>query len=202
MTHHIVKALTAGIASADGGGFRAIASMPALDRDGEVLAAGCFNPLPATVPVHLDHSMSAATTIGRGVPFYVGPDLHIDVALASTLDAQTVRTKLAEKVLDSISVVFMGQEWEQRQGVRTLVRGELLAADVVSVPSQSAARVLSVRGYSGGAAAERAEARRALADMKMALMRLDLQEAQRFIAELARPASHGAQVRDILRRRP
>ena len=158
---HLVKAITAGIASADGGGFRAIASTPALDRDGEVLAAHCFDPLPATIAVHLDHTMSAATVIGRAVPYYVGNDLHIDCTLASTLDAQTVRTKLAEGVLDSISVVFIAQQWEQRAGVRTCVKAELLAADVVSVPSQSAARVLSVRNYPATPAAEMAQVRRA-----------------------------------------
>ena len=82
-----VKTITAGIQSSDGGGFRAIASTPALDRDGEVLAAHCFDPLPESIAVHLDHSMSAATVIGRAVPFYVGPDLHIDCTLASTTDA-------------------------------------------------------------------------------------------------------------------
>ena len=202
---HLVKAIIAGIASADGGGFRAIASTSALDRDGEVLAAGCFNPLPSSVPVHLDHSMSAATVIGRAVPFYVGPDLHIDCTLASTPDAQVVRQKLAEGVLNSISVVFIAQQWEQRAGVRTCVKAELLAADVVSVPSQSAARVLSVRNYPTTPAAEMAQARRALGEMKRALMRLDLAEAQRFIAELDAPARHGpmrTQVEMFLRGRP
>ena len=127
--------------------------------------------------------------IGKAVPFYVGRDLHIDCTLASTPDAQVVRAKLAEGVLNSISVVFIGQEWEQRAGVRTCIKAELLAADVVSIPSQSQARVLSVRGHYP--ATELSEARRALAAMNYRLMRADLAEAQRFLAELDPPSRRG-----------
>ena len=196
------KAITAAIESADGGGFTAVASTPSLDRDGEVLAAGCFSPLPSSVAVHLDHGMSAATIIGRAVPFYVGPDLHINAMLASTDDAQVVRQKLAEGILDSISVVFIGQEWEQRSGIRTCVRAELLAADVVSVPSQRDARVLTVRGYSNNPANVLGEARRALAQMRRALVDHDLAEARSLLAKLDPPARHGthrAQVDAYLR---
>ena len=198
------KAITAAIESADGGGFTAVASTPSLDRDGESLAAGCFSPLPSSVAVHLDHGMSAATIIGRAVPFYVGPDLHINAMLASTPDAQVVRQKLAEGVLDSISVVFLGQEWEQRSGIRTCVRAELLAADVVSVPSQRDARVLTVRGYSNSSPANvLAEAHRALGRARRALVDHDLAEARALLAELDPPARHGthrAQVDASLRR--
>lgn len=144
------KALIAGIESADGGGFTAVASTAAQDRDGESLAVGCFVPLPPSIPVHLDHTMSAASVIGRAVPYYVGNALHIDADLASTPDAQTVRTKLAERVLNAVSVVFRPLEWDSVAGVRTCVRAELLACDVVSIPSQSDALVLSVRGYRPG----------------------------------------------------
>lgn len=197
----VAKSITATVESASGGGFTAVASTPSLDRDGEVLAAGCFNPLPPTVPVHLDHSMSAATIIGRAAPYYSGGDLHINAMLASTDDAQVVRQKLAEGVLDSISVVFLGHEWEQRAGVRTCVRAELLAADVVSVPSQSAARVLSVRGYDN-AAALLGKARRLSDEARMATARADLAEAKRLLAALDRPArrgTHRAQVDAYLR---
>ena len=186
-----VKTITAAIESADGGGFVAVASTPALDRDGEVLAAGCFNPLPSSIAVHLDHSMSAATIIGRATPFYVGPDLHIDCTLASTADAQSVRTKLHEGVLNSISVVFLGQEWEQRAGVRTCVRAELLAADVVSIPSQREARVLSVRGGYGSPAYGLAEARRAFDNLRLSLMDDDLRAAKALLAETDTSTSTG-----------
>lgn len=176
------KALLAGIESSDGGGFTAIASTSAQDRDGESLAVGCFVPLPPSIPVHLDHTMSAASVIGRAVPYYVGDALHIDADLASTPDAQTVRTKLAEGVLNSVSVVFRPLGWETIAGVRTCVRAELLACDVVSIPSQSDALVLSVRGYRPGHELV-AEAKTAAHSATRAMVAYDLAEAKRLLAD-------------------
>lgn len=175
------KTITAGIASADAGGFTAVASSPTVDRDGESMAAGCFDPLPASIPVHLDHSFSAAATIGRARPYYIGQKLYIDVSLASTGDAQTVRTKLAEGVLDSISIVFRGLEWRQVDDVRTCVRGELLAADVVSIPSQPDAVVLGVRG--GYRQSRSAALRAVLMAARQAMIAVDLAEAKRILAD-------------------
>ncbi len=177
-----VKSLLASVETSDAGGFTAIASTPTLDRDGEVLASGCFVPLPPSVPVHVAHNLSAGNVIGRAMPFYVGSALHIDATLASTADAQLVRTKLAEGVLDAISVVFRGLEWEQLGGTRTCVRAELLAADVVSIPSQPEARVLSVRGYQPAPKVTVAQAKAAIARARLAMVEHDLAEAKRILA--------------------
>ena len=41
--------------------------------------------------------------------------------------------------------MFRGIDWDESSGTRTLVKGELLAADIVSIPSQPGARILSMR---------------------------------------------------------
>ena len=86
-------------------------------------------------------------------------------------------------------MVFLGKEWEQRAGVRTCVRAELLAADIVSIPSQSEARVLSVRGYTDTPAALFAKARSLTDAARTALMRADLAAAERLLATLD-PSPH------------
>src|SRR5450755_3524135 len=100
MRHH-VKSITAGITSADVGGFTAVASTPSVDRDGEVLAAACFAPLPEAIPVHLDHTMNAANVIAKAKPYYRLNDLIIDATFSSSPEAQSVRAKVAEGTLDS-----------------------------------------------------------------------------------------------------
>jgi HK97 family phage prohead protease len=133
------------VVARDNGGFTAVASNGDLDRDNERIMPGCFEPLPASVPVHLDHRMSAASVIGRGRPYMVGTELRIDATFASTKDAQEVRAKVADGVIDSMSIVFRGLDWKNIDGIRTCVKGELLAADLVSIPSNSGARILSSR---------------------------------------------------------
>ena len=117
-----------------------------------MIAYGAFAPLPNSVPCHLDHVMTAAGVVGRGRPYYSGDKLYVDVALASTSDAQTIRDKLHEGILSTVSIAFLGELWDTIQGQRTLIKGELLAVDLVSVPSNRDAAVVSVRGYSNGPA--------------------------------------------------
>jgi len=170
-----VSSVGAEITRQDGGGFVAVASNGDLDRDGEVIQPGCFAPLPPTVPVHLDHSLSARDAIGRGRPHYVGERLMIDVTLASTPDSQTVRQKIADGIIDSMSIVFRGEKWETLAGVRTCVKGTLYAADIVSVPSNPGARILSVRALS---AASRSLANEIAADALLTLARIEIAEAK------------------------
>lgn len=163
----------------EGGGFIAVASDGSLDRDGEIVRPGAFNPLPASIPVHLDHTMRAADVIGGGKPFYSGDKLMIDVRLASTPDAQVVRQKLADEIIDSVSIVFLGETWETVDGVKTLVRGELLACDIVSVPSQPNARVLSSRALK---IASREMVNQVVADAILTVARLEIDEAKAVLA--------------------
>jgi hypothetical protein len=82
-----VKAL-----SGDGpGAFEAVASAPTLDRDGEIVAKGAFNPLPASLPVHVDHQWSADGLVGSARPFYSGDNLLVRGTFAGTARAQEVR---------------------------------------------------------------------------------------------------------------
>lgn len=157
------------------GGFTAIASNGDLDRDGEVIRPGCFAPLPATIPVHLDHTMSASSVIARGRPYYRGDLLMIDATFATTPDAQVVREKVQDGTLDSLSIVFMGKQWEDIDGVRTCVKGELLAADIVSVPSNRGARILSMRSVS---ADPRSAVRETVADALLTLARAEIAECK------------------------
>ncbi len=197
-----VSRLAASIKSADTGGFVAVASTPTLDRDGEVVAAGCFAPLPASVPVHLDHVMTTAGLIGRAVPTYVGEKLYVDAYFASTPDAQLARQKIADGVLDTVSVAFRAGRRELLRGVPTVTVAELLAVDVVTIPANRDARILSVRGYGGGRF-EVAEAKAALARVRRQLVDHDLAEARRLLDELdyTAPARRGSRavVEDVLR---
>lgn len=180
-----LSAVDAVVRRVDGGGFVAVASDGGLDRDGERIAPGALSPLPASVPVHLDHTMTAATVVARAVPSYQGDRLVIDAVFASTEDAQQVRQKVADGVIDSLSVVFRALRWEQRDGIRTLVKGELLAVDLVTVPSNPRAQVLSYRALSGAdpVAQARAVAWDALRSMALA----EVKDARRYLAATTRP---------------
>lgn len=171
-----VGSVDASIESADHGGFVAVASTADVDRDSESLAVGCFNPLPASIPVHLDHTMRAASVVARARPYYVGDKLMVEARFASTPDAQDVRAKVKSGVLDSLSVVFRGMKWKDIDGVRTCVKAELLAADIVSVPSQANARILSMRSVQ---LASREVANEVIADALLTLARAEIADCKR-----------------------
>lgn len=200
MNYADTKSVPAVLAATDAGGFTAIASTGSVDRDGEVVAPGCFaHPtLPDSVPVHLDHNLTVAGLVGRGRPYYVGDQLWIDGRFSSTPEAQSARRKAAEGVLDSMSIVFRGLEWRTVDGVRTCVRGDLLAADLVTVPSQPQARVLSVRGGLGGPSVV-PQARRVLADALLELARVELKHARSVLAADPRSGSARDRVERALR---
>lgn len=156
------------------GGFTAVASNGDLDRDGERILPGCFTPLPDSIPVHLDHTMSASTVIARARPYYKGDTLMVDATFSTTPDAQLVRAKVKDGTLDSLSIVFRGLKWETIEGVRTCVRGELLAADIVSVPALPTARIVSMRSASLHTMA----ARDAVADALLTLARAEIADCK------------------------
>ena len=165
------------ITTADSGGFTAVASTGDLDRDNERVAPGAMNPLPASVIVHADHSFTTDAAIARGRPYYVGEELWIDATFASTPDAQVVRQKIIDGVLDSVSIAFRGSDWRDIDGVRTCVKAELLSVDVVSVPSNRGARILSMRSHPRPHAVI-AHARRVCTDALVAAARAEIVEAK------------------------
>jgi HK97 family phage prohead protease len=131
------------------GAFEAVVSNESLDRDGEVVARGAFNPLPASVPIHVDHKMTSEGLVGSGRPFYdAGGVLKVAGVFAGTPRAQVIRQLVVEGHLSSMSVGFHAATFKDVGGVRNIVKAELLEVSFVSVPSNREARVLTARGYS------------------------------------------------------
>ncbi len=130
------------------GGFEAVLSSPRLDRDGDVIAPGAFDPLPESIPIHLDHEMSTRSLVARAVPFYEGDVLKARGHFGSDDElSQAVRAKVASGLIDSMSVGFHRPVFGERSasGARTIIGGELLEASFVSVPANADARVVSAK---------------------------------------------------------
>lgn len=165
------SAISARITEADSGSFTAVASTGNKDRDGEIIVPGAFT-LPPSVPVHLDHDMRASNVVARARPYYRGGRLMIDATFGSDEHAQGARRKVSEGLIDSVSVVFLPTEKRDVKGVPTIFRAELLAVDLVSIPSNSDARILSSRSLQRAmsltTADARAEALLALAEVEIA----------------------------------
>ncbi|MDG3012382.1 hypothetical protein G4X40_19770 [Rhodococcus sp. D2-41] len=149
--------------AAEHGGFTAVLSTPALDRDGDQLARDEWvEPLPDRITLDMDHEMSVAGTIGSAHPYFDdGGRLMIDATFASTPKAQEVRSLIREGHISTVSVAFMNDR-TKKDGVP---RRELLNAGVVAIPSNREAVILESK-----AAAEvlaKAGARNSANDSKM-----------------------------------
>lgn len=125
------------------GEFEAVISTAALDRDGEVLDAGWWEPLPAEIPIHIDHRMfDVRAVVARAVPVAEDGVLKVKGRYASTADAQMVRTLVAEGMVVTMSVGYHNAEYEDDDdGVPHLKSAELLEASFVSVPANTEALV-------------------------------------------------------------
>jgi hypothetical protein len=108
------------------GGFDVVLSSPSLDRDGEIIDAKVFDPLPEHITFDIDHGMSTATTVGSGKPFYEGDVLRVKGTFSSIPRAQEVRTLVREGHIKTTSVAFMGAEREEKDGVTHITKAELL----------------------------------------------------------------------------
>lgn len=138
------------VEDADGdpnGEFDVILSAPTLDRDGEVIDAKVFDPLPDHITFDIDHGMSTATTVGSGVPFYDGDVLRVKGTYSSIPRAQEVRTLVREGHIRTTSVAFMGAVREEKDGVPHIVKAELLNGAFVPIPSNRESRVLSAKSF-------------------------------------------------------
>lgn len=127
------------------GEFEAILSAPTLDRDGEVIEKGAFEPLPQSIPVHAFHDFH--DPVGVGQPFYEGDVLKLRGYFASTARAQEIRTLVTEGVIGSMSVGFMDAEREEKDGVPHISRAEILEGSFVSIPSNREAAILVAKQY-------------------------------------------------------
>lgn len=130
------------------GEFDVILSAPTLDRDGEVIDARVFEPLPGHITFDIDHGMSTATTVGSGVPEYTSDGrLRVKGTYSSIPRAQEVRTLVREGHIRTTSVAFMGAVREEKDGVPHIVKAELLNGAFVPIPSNRESVVLSAKSY-------------------------------------------------------
>lgn len=124
------------------GEFEAVLSVPVVDRDGEVVDAGAFNPLPAEIPIHKYHDFSAP--VATAVPYYDGDILKAKGVFDPDPESQAIRQKIGRSIR-YMSVGFMAAERADRDGVPHITRAELLEASFVSVPSNREAAILAVK---------------------------------------------------------
>jgi hypothetical protein len=129
------------------GEFDVILSTPSVDRDGEVIDAKVFEPLPGRITFDIDHGMTLAATVGSGVPYYDGDVLRVKGTFSSRPLAQEVRTLVREGHITTTSVAFMGAKREEKDGVQHIVKAELLNGAFVAIPSNRDALVLSAKSY-------------------------------------------------------
>ncbi len=127
------------------GEFEVVLSAATLDRDGEVIDARAFEPLPESIPFHAFHDFH--DPVGRATPFYDGDLLKARGRYASTPRAQEIRTLVTEGVIGHTSVGFMGATRSDHDGVAHITKGELLEGSFVSVPSNRQAAVLMAKAY-------------------------------------------------------
>lgn len=131
------------------GEFEAILSMPTLDRDGEIIDAKAFLPLPESIPIHKFHQFDEP--IAKAFPYYDGDVLKAKGVFDPDEDSQKFRPKVGRSV-GFMSVGFMNTEYD-KQDPRRIVKAELLEASFVSVPSNREAAILAVKQYEAKAGA-------------------------------------------------
>lgn len=127
------------------GEFEAVLSVPVIDRDGEVITAGAFNPLPAEIPIHKFHDFSSP--VATAVPFYDGDVLKARGVFDPDPESQAIRSKIGRSIR-YMSVGFMAPSREDRDGVPHITKAELLEASFVSIPSNREAAILAVKAAS------------------------------------------------------
>lgn len=137
-----VKALDTGDPN---GEFEVILSTPNLDRDGEVIDSGAFEPLPKHITFDIDHGLSTATTVGSGEPYYEDGVLKVKGTFSSIPRAQEVRTLIAEGHIRTTSVAFMSAKRAMVDGVPHVTSAELLNGAFVPVPSNRESLILSAK---------------------------------------------------------
>jgi hypothetical protein len=132
--------------AADGpGSFSLILSTDAVDRDGEIVETGAFNPLPDHISMDVDHGMSVATTVGSGRPFYNSSgQLQVDGTFASTELGQNVRTLVREGHIRTASVAMIPTVKTKSSPAR-ITKADLLNGAFTPVPSNTTATILSAK---------------------------------------------------------
>lgn len=159
--------------SADGPGtFSLILSTDTVDRDGEIVESGAFEPLPDHISMDVDHGMSVATTVGSGHPFYnPAGQLQVDGTFASTALGQSVRTLVREGHVRTASVAMIPTVKTKSSaasgGPTRITKADLLNGAFTPVPSNTTARILSAKSVAELADLDtKAGARHSAADMR------------------------------------
>lgn len=127
------------------GEFEIIMSTDAVDRDGESIVKGAFDPLPESIPVHAFHDFN--DPVGRAFPSYNEQGQLVGRGFfASTPRAQEIRQLVADGVIGHTSVGFMAADRKSADdGTPEIASAELLEVSFVSVPSNRDAAVLAVK---------------------------------------------------------
>ncbi|MGH6654813.1 MAG: hypothetical protein ACRDVE_06365 [Actinocrinis sp.] len=156
----VMKSVTAAIepgtddATSDTGSFHIILSTPDLDRDGDRLGADEWEqPLPARIPMDMDHGMTVATTVGSGVPSIEGGQLHVRGTYTSLPQGQQMRALVNERHITTTSVTFLDKSDASGKATRELLNGTF-----TPIPSNKAAVVLDSKSI--GTAKATVQARR------------------------------------------
>jgi hypothetical protein len=98
------------------GSFEVVLSAPTLDRDGEVIDAKAFDPLPDHITFDVDQGMSTSTTVASGRPYYEADVLKVSGTFSSIPRAEEVRTLVQEGHIRTTSVAFMSAQHERKDG--------------------------------------------------------------------------------------
>lgn len=128
------------------GEFEIVMSTDAVDRDGESIIKGAFDPLPESIPVHAFHDFN--DPIGRAFPAYNEAGQLVGRGyFASTPRAQEIRQLVGDGVIGHSSVGFMAAERTKSKDGRPpeVTAAELLEVSFVSVPSNRDAAVLAIK---------------------------------------------------------
>lgn len=127
------------------GSFEVILSTPTRDRQGEVIDAKAFEPLPASLPVHVDHIATYTNLVGRAVPRYEGEILVAKGHYTASPLAQALRADVAEGNITHVSVGFANGVRKALAGTPHVTKGELVEFSFVTVPANAHALVLAAK---------------------------------------------------------
>lgn len=117
-------------------------STPTLDRDGEVVDSGAFDPLPDHITFDVDHGLKTSAVVGSGVPYYDGDNLMVKGRFSSIPRAQEIRTLVNEGHIRSTSVAMRAPKKETKDGITHILKAELLNGSFVAVPANRDALVV------------------------------------------------------------
>lgn len=129
------------------GSFEAVLSLEGADREGESITPGAFNPLPAEIPIYVEHDWrSGALPVAKAVPYYEGDVLKCKGTFAPTDRAQNeIRPMVKDGFLKSMSVGFLNGKRAVIAGLKSVTSGDLFESSFTAIPVKVGAEVLSVK---------------------------------------------------------